>query len=105
MRKIVTAAATVVAIAATGLVGVGTASGFAGDYTGAGASIRACQYTSCTIQGYGYPGQGAQIECYKNGTSVDGYVQWHRHNNLATGVRGYTTVTLMSWSGGVSICP
>jgi hypothetical protein len=61
-----------------------------GDYRVAGVYIRTCPYTSCTALGLGYPGQGARIDCFRSGTSVNGNDLWLHHRNVTTGVLGYS---------------
>lgn len=61
-----------------------------GDYRVSGVNIRTCPYTSCTIVGLGYPGQGARIDCFRTGTDVNGNNLWLHHRNVTTGVLGYS---------------
>jgi hypothetical protein len=61
-----------------------------GDYRVAGVNIRTCASTSCTSVGLGYPGQGARIDCFRQGTTVHGNNLWLHHRNLTTGVVGYS---------------
>lgn len=81
------AAAPVAAAPATESVGVLYVSG---DYRVSGVYIRSCPYTSCTALGLGYPGQGARIDCFRSGTSVNGNNLWLHHRNVTTGVLGYS---------------
>ena len=70
-----------------------------GDYTGSGVRIRKCPQTTsgCAVHGLGYPGQGANITCYKLGEQTGGTNIWYYHRNRATGVTGY------SHSGQISV--
>jgi hypothetical protein len=61
-----------------------------GNYRVAGVNIRTCASTSCTSLGLGYPGQGARIDCFRQGTTVHGNNLWLHHRNLTTGVVGYS---------------
>lgn len=89
---------------ATVLLPAASASAVSGDYAGSGIAIRSCQFTSCTRLGLGYPGQGATIYCFKQGTNVNGNPFWDYHRNNSTGVTGYSADYYMNWSGTLYPC-
>ena len=81
------AASSVAAAPAAAPVGILSVSG---DYRVSGVYIRTCASTSCTALGLGYPGQGARIDCFRQGTTVGGNNLWLHHRNVTTGVLGYS---------------
>lgn len=81
------AAGTVIATSASA---ESSALAVSGDYRVGGVHIRRCASTSCTADGLGYPGQGINITCFRQGTNVGGNDLWLHHRNKTTGVTGYS---------------
>ncbi len=106
-RTLGTAAAGVL-LTAVALIPAGPAFAAAtGDYTGSGVRIRKCPQTtsSCTAHGLGYPGQGANITCYKLGEQTGGTNIWYYHRNRTTGVTGYShSGQIAVYSGTIPRC-
>lgn len=99
MRKVIRALVIGVSTATLFVAGTFTAAAqpsvqvVSGDYRVAGVHIRACpnvSSASCHSRGLGYPGQGARIDCFRQGTSVGGNDLWLHHRNVSTGVLGYS---------------
>ncbi len=95
-------------LAATTLTaGAAHAADVPGDYTASGVNIRTCPWTSCASRGLGYPGQGMNIWCYKQGQAVgpNNNTIWMYHQNKSTGVYGYSSAVYVKFFGAVDPCP
>ncbi|MEO6703678.1 MAG: hypothetical protein ABIP57_19580 [Jatrophihabitantaceae bacterium] len=75
-----------------------------GDYAASGVYIRSGPHTSNTALGLGYPGQGATISCFTEGTNISGNPYWDHNRDQATGVTGYSADYYMSWTGTLYHC-
>jgi uncharacterized protein YraI len=75
-----------------------------GDYGGDGVRIRTGPYTTRTVVGLGYRGQGARLFCITRGTTINGNPWWEYHRNRTTGVTGYSSDYYMRWSGSLPSC-
>ncbi|MFD1830713.1 MULTISPECIES: hypothetical protein [Streptomyces] len=83
------------ALALTGTAQAATNGFFLAD----GVNIRSCAYTSCTIVGQGQRLQTFQVDCWTDGTSVNGTTVWVRGRNATTGVYGYASAAYVNSSG------
>ena len=94
-------------VAAFALITAGGVAAYAttsaeGDYTSNGVNIRTTGNTSATSVGLGYIGDGITATCVATrGSSVSGNTEWVRHKNKDTNKKGYSSETLVSFSGTV----
>lgn len=70
-----------------------------------GGAIRTCAWRHCTRVGLGYRNQQARMHCFVVGESLNGDSTWLRLTNLATGVEGYSHVSVISDGGVTDQCP
>jgi len=75
------------------------------DYSAIGVRIRRSPSLSATIDGLGYPGQGARLWCWRTGSSVGGNTLWYYHTNRTTAVVGYSHDSLIDWGGTTGLNP
>jgi uncharacterized protein YraI len=88
------ASATVVSAAAIALIAAPASADpidNTGDFKVAGVNIRSGPGLNHGVKGSGYPGQGAYLSC---GQVVSGW-EWIEVQNIATGVRGWASRSLM----------
>jgi hypothetical protein len=79
-----------------------------GSFTGSGVNIRRGPHSppglSCTSDGQGQSGDGADYHCWTFGDTVDGTSTWSWVRNTRTGVQGWVHDSFLSGFGSSVRC-
>lgn len=79
-----------------------------GTFIGNGVNIRRGPHSppglSCTSDGQGQRGDGADFHCFTVGDNVDGISTWSWVRNTRTGVQGWVNDGLLSGLGSIRAC-
>jgi hypothetical protein len=73
------------------------ASNAKGDFTGSGVAIRQGPSQSFSRNGLGFPGQQQCTNFFTTGQSINGNTLWSHLKDIATGVTGYSSDTLLDY--------